>query len=195
MSKKNKRDKVGVPKGYGVDYTKISSRHLDDKRYEREKAFAESGREQKNGTQDQSQTYNAFMRLQMGQEEATISEKLANNSNRPTWETFKKENKDQLNIAGEELRERLDYRRVLDEERRKRFTNDPSIQKTKNLLFSDDEEEGNEEVRDDEERKKKRKKKKSSKKKKKKKKRKKRKSQNSSPTSSEEDDSNGKDNS
>ena len=41
----------------------------------------------------------AVMRVMAGQGERTIAEKLAD-ANRPTWEQYKKDNEDKLNISG-----------------------------------------------------------------------------------------------
>jgi hypothetical protein len=41
----------------------------------------------------------AVVRLISGREERTIAEKLAD-SNRPTWEQYKKDNQDKLNLDG-----------------------------------------------------------------------------------------------
>jgi hypothetical protein len=58
----------------------------------------------------------AVMRVMMGKEERTIAEKLAD-SNRPTWEQYKKENEDKLNLTGADQKKMDEYRRELDEER------------------------------------------------------------------------------
>ena len=62
----------------------------------------------------------AVMRLMTGREERTIAEKLAD-SNRPTWEQYKKDNKDKLNLDGLDQKEMEAYRKQLDEERDKRM--------------------------------------------------------------------------
>jgi hypothetical protein len=53
----------------------------------------------------------AVMRLMAGMEERTISEKLAD-SNRPTWEQYKKDNEDKLNLAGVDQKKMDAYRKV-----------------------------------------------------------------------------------
>lgn len=58
----------------------------------------------------------AVVRLMTGREERTIAEKLAD-SNRPTWEAYKKANEDKLNLEGMDHRKMEEYRRELDEQR------------------------------------------------------------------------------
>jgi hypothetical protein len=58
----------------------------------------------------------AVVRLLAGQEERTIAEKLAD-SNRPTWEQYKKDNEDKLNLEAVDTKKMDDYRRTLDAER------------------------------------------------------------------------------
>lgn len=58
----------------------------------------------------------AVLRLMTGKEERTIAEKFAD-SNRPTWEQYKKDNSDKLDIEGVEKKEMEAYRKELDEQR------------------------------------------------------------------------------
>jgi len=58
----------------------------------------------------------AVMRVMMGKEERTIAEKMAD-ANRPTWEQYKKDNEDKLNLSGADQKKMEEYRRELDEER------------------------------------------------------------------------------
>lgn len=60
----------------------------------------------------------AVVRLMSGQEERTIAQKLAD-SNRPTWEDYKKANEDKLNLDGLDRKKMEDYRKELDAEREK----------------------------------------------------------------------------
>lgn len=60
----------------------------------------------------------AVMRVLTGQEERTIAQKLAD-SNRPTWEQYKKDNEDKLNIEGVDQQKMEEYRQQLDAERDK----------------------------------------------------------------------------
>jgi len=58
----------------------------------------------------------AVVRLMTGHGERTIAEKLAD-SNRPTWEQYKKENQSKLNLDEGQENEMENYRRQLDEQR------------------------------------------------------------------------------
>eukprot|EP00536_Pseudo-nitzschia_multiseries_P003574 jgi/Psemu1/284494/fgenesh1_pg.56_\ len=58
----------------------------------------------------------AVMRVMTGQGERTIAEKLAD-SNRPTWEQYKKDNQDKLNIEGIDHKKMEEYRKQLDRDR------------------------------------------------------------------------------
>ena len=62
----------------------------------------------------------AVMRVMAGQGERTIAEKLAD-ANRPTWEQYKKDNEDKLNISGLDQKKMEEYRKELDAERDKRL--------------------------------------------------------------------------
>lgn len=97
----------------GVDYSKVADRHVDDDRYEKHRA-------QENAPKKVSAQMDAVMRLMMGKEERTIAEKLAD-SNRPTWEQYKKDNQDKLDISGLDQKQMEQYRKELDEERDKKL--------------------------------------------------------------------------
>lgn len=60
----------------------------------------------------------AVMRLMTGKEERTIAEKFAD-SNRPTWDQYKKDNQDKLDIVGADEKKMQAYRKELDEQREK----------------------------------------------------------------------------
>ena len=101
--------------GAGVDYSKVSDRHVDDVRYERDygsKGAAPAG-EPAGG---RSAAFDAFMRLQAGLDARTIEDKI-NDKNRPTWEQYKKDNEDRLDIAGADAKKMMAYRKELDAER------------------------------------------------------------------------------
>jgi hypothetical protein len=63
-----------------------------------------------------SATYDAFIRMQTGQSERTIADKI-NDPNRVSWETFKRENANKLDLGASDARKMLAYRRELDKER------------------------------------------------------------------------------
>lgn len=60
----------------------------------------------------------AVVRLMSGQEERTIAQKLSD-SNRPTWDDYKKANEDKLNLDGMDRKKMEEYRKELDAEREK----------------------------------------------------------------------------
>jgi hypothetical protein len=68
------------------------------------------------GGKASSSQMDAVMRLMTGKEERTIAEKFAD-SNRPTWEQYKKDNEDKLNLEGMDEKKMQEYRQQLDEER------------------------------------------------------------------------------
>jgi hypothetical protein len=66
----------------------------------------------------------AVMRMMTGREERTIAEKLAD-SNRPTWEQYKKEHHDKLHFDTLDQKEMEVYRQTLDAERDRRMAGLP----------------------------------------------------------------------
>lgn len=58
----------------------------------------------------------AVMRVLTGQDERTLAQKLAD-PNRPTWEQYKKDNGDKLNLEGADAKKMEEYRQQLDAER------------------------------------------------------------------------------
>ena len=61
------------------------------------------------------------MRLMAGMEERTIAQKLAD-SNRPTWEQYKQDNEDKLDLVCADMKKMVGYRKELDEQRDKLLT-------------------------------------------------------------------------
>ena len=115
-SKKRRRDRDDgdddkVVRGSGVDYSKVADRHVDDARFEKHRA---SSTNQSTSTTAATSTTSpaatatqpagmssqmtAVMRVMAGMEERTIKEKLAD-SNRPTWEQYKKDNEDSIPLV------------------------------------------------------------------------------------------------
>lgn len=78
-----------------MHWVALPQRHMDDKRFERELKHKEVLQKQadqgasKESEQAPSATYDAFMRMQTGQETRTISDKI-NDPNRVSWEQFRK---------------------------------------------------------------------------------------------------------
>lgn len=67
-----------------------------------------------------SSQMDAVMRLMSGQGERTVAQKLAD-TNRPTWEQYKKDNEDKLDISGQDRKQMEAYRKELDADREKRL--------------------------------------------------------------------------
>ncbi|GAX22595.1 hypothetical protein FisN_14Hh228 [Fistulifera solaris] len=93
-----------------VDYSKVADRPAQDAR------FAAQQRTATTAVPPPSAQMDAVMRLMTGREERTIAEKLAD-ANRPTWEQYKKDNHDKLNLDETNEQEMELYRRKLDEQR------------------------------------------------------------------------------
>jgi len=105
----------------GVDYSKVLDRQVGDKRFEREKpgaASTSSSSAAKPGAS--SSTYDAFQRLAAGIDGRTLAEKIAD-PNRPTWEQYKQDNEDKLNMVGGDVKKMAEYRQQLDREREERL--------------------------------------------------------------------------
>ena len=160
------------PGGSGVNYSQVADRHLDDKRFERERAFQEqvnkdiaegrAGDSAEGASGQPSATYDAFMRMATGQGERTIADKL-NDKNRPTWEQYKKENEDKLDLKGAELKKMQQYRAELDavreaELQRREVAKGPKV-KTDAAISDDDESDADDDRKAKKERKKKKKRK------------------------------------
>ena len=124
--RKDRDDDDDIVRSSGVNYSKVADRHVDDDRYEKHRgasteagtpaAASEPAESSKAG--GVSAQMAAVMRVMAGQGERTIAEKLAD-SNRPTWEQYKKDNEDKLNIAGLDQKKMEEYRKQLDEQREK----------------------------------------------------------------------------
>lgn len=93
-----------------VDYSKVADRPAQDAR------FAAQSQQRKGPEPPPSAQMDAVIRLMTGREERTIAEKLAD-ANRPTWEQYKKDNHDKLNLDENNEQEMELYRRKLDEQR------------------------------------------------------------------------------
>ena len=132
-SKRRRRDSDDdVVRGSGVDYSKVADRHVDDERFEKHKqgvaavgAGSSSASSSASAVVDNqpkvSSQMAAVMRLMAGMEERTIAQKLAD-SNRPTWEQYKKDNEDKLDLVGTDMKKMEAYRKELDEQREKLLT-------------------------------------------------------------------------
>jgi hypothetical protein len=124
-SKRRRKDREedDTARGSGVNYSKVADRHVDDDRYEKHRTEATAAppstdAEPSKASGAVSAQMAAVMRVMAGQGERTIAEKLAD-SNRPTWEQYKKDNEDKLNIEGLDQKKMEEYRKQLDEQREK----------------------------------------------------------------------------
>ena len=117
-----------------------------------------------------SATMDAVVRLMTGQETRTIADKISD-SNRPTWEQYKKDNEDKLNITGVDQKKMEEYRKQLDEEREERLKGGVNRKKKEKRRHSDDDDDDDSDVDRKERRRKKSKKREKSRKKKSKKRR------------------------
>lgn len=118
-SKKSKNaDRDDEPKRSLVNYSAISDRQVGDKRFERERAYKLTDQASKGPAI--SSTFDAFQRMAAGVEGRTIADKISD-PNRPTWEQYKKDNEDKLDLVGTDVRKMVEYRAQLDKEREARL--------------------------------------------------------------------------
>jgi hypothetical protein len=88
-----------------------------------------------------SSTFDAFQRLAAGLEGRKIGDKIAD-PNRPTWEQYKKDNEEKLDLVGKDMRSMIEYRAELDRERERRLNaaaSSSSGAKKTNAIASSDE--------------------------------------------------------
>mmetsp|Transcript_19723 Transcript_19723/g.58701 ORF Transcript_19723/g.58701 Transcript_19723/m.58701 type:complete len:177 (-) Transcript_19723:23-553(-) len=90
----------------GVDYSKTASAA----------APIDGGASGVPAPENRSAAFDSFMRMQLGQEGRTIEDRI-NDKNRPTWDQYKKDNEDRLNLDGAEQKKMQAYRAQLDAER------------------------------------------------------------------------------
>jgi hypothetical protein len=105
--------------GSGVNYNIVSDRVLQGSRFEREKEF--KLKEKASGPVGSkpgvvSATFDAFRRLAAGVEGRTVADKISD-STRPTWEQYKKDNEDKLDMTGGDQKKMIQYRKELDANR------------------------------------------------------------------------------
>ncbi|POM57970.1 hypothetical protein PHPALM_37449 [Phytophthora palmivora] len=123
-------DEYGFKRSSGVDYSQVRDRQVDDDRFERQRAIRaataapppieQSKHVGAQATAPQSATMDAFMRMMTGKEERTIADRISD-PNRPTWEQYKKENADKLDLNGNGEKEMKEYRKKLDAAREKKL--------------------------------------------------------------------------
>ncbi|KAG6977713.1 hypothetical protein JG688_00000088 [Phytophthora aleatoria] len=132
-------DEYGLKRSSGVDYSQVQDRQIDDNRFERQRAIraasaAPPAEKSKHAAAQvaapQSATMDAFMRMMTGKEERTIADRISD-PNRPTWEQFKKENADKLDLNGNGEKEMKEYRKKLDAAREKKLAGSSGSKKRK----------------------------------------------------------------
>ena len=116
----------GSKKLGGVDFSALSDRQVGDKRYERDRAQKLDTQERGVAVLNEAQpavsaTFDAFKRMAAGLDGRSIADKI-NDSNRPTWEQYKKDNEDKLNLVGNEVKKMAEYRIELDKERDRKLS-------------------------------------------------------------------------
>jgi hypothetical protein len=103
-----------------VDYSKIVDRPVQDERFESRAPQPKGGPAAAKAAAvpavKMSAQMDAVVRLMTGQSERTLADKLAD-ANRPTWEEYKKDNHDKLNLDEGGRKEMEEYRRELDAQR------------------------------------------------------------------------------
>lgn len=144
--KDSRRDEIrddGLKKSV-VNYSALSDKRIDDKRHEREKEYKAMLQEKgmsalKEKQPAVSMTFDAFQRMAAGLEGRTLADKISD-PNRPTWEQYKKDNEDKLDMVGQEVRKMVEYRAQLDKERERLLDETAKKSKTLHVVDSDEEE-------------------------------------------------------
>lgn len=146
MNKKEREKDIrndGFKRTSGVKYDSISDRQMGDKRFERERSHKISVQEKgasalKESGPSISSTFDAFQRMAAGLEGRTIADKISD-PNRPTWEQYKKENEEKLDLVGNDVRKMVEYRAQLDRDRDERLQRGTKLEKKKDTSSDSDE--------------------------------------------------------
>lgn len=75
----------------------VADKRIEDSRFQREKAVAAVGANSK-----ASATFAAFTRIAAGVDGRRLEDKISD-PNRPTWDQYKKDNEDKMNMIGRVL--------------------------------------------------------------------------------------------
>lgn len=141
-AKKSKKEREkesrddGFKKTSTVNYNAISDRQIGDKRFERERASA--GSAAGSNAPAVSSTFDAFQRMAAGLERRSIQDNISD-PNRPTWEQYKKDNEEKLDLVSNDVRKMVEYRAQLDKERDERLQRGTNHgKKSKAISDSDD---------------------------------------------------------
>ena len=124
----------------GVNYNLVSDRVIEPSRFEREKEYKQKEKSKSmTGTKPVvSSAFDAFRRLATGMDGRSIADKISDSS-RPTWEQYKKDNEDKLDITGTEQKRMQQYRKELDENRERLLHKSTSGSRTAAISDSEDE--------------------------------------------------------
>ena len=188
----------GLKKIGGVNFDVVADRIVGDKRFERVQREKQEVQQKgvaalKEKAPAASATFDAFTRMAAGLEGRTIADKISD-PNRPTWEQYKKDNEDKLNMGGMEAKKMAEYRQELDRERELKLSRGSNHRKANNAISDSDDDDDDDDSDDDGRKKKSKKEKKSKKSKKSKKHRKEKKRKRSSDSdgsdAGSDDDSN-----
>jgi len=140
-AKKSKKEREkesrddGFKKTSTVNYNAISDRQVGDKRFERERASAGSAATNAPAV---SSTFDAFQRMAAGLDRRSIQDNISD-PNRPTWEQYKKDNEEKLDLVNNDVRKMVEYRAQLDKERDERLQRGTNHgKKSKAISDSDD---------------------------------------------------------
>jgi len=131
-------------KGAFVNFESVSDRPIIDKRFQREQNHREeklisSSSSSSSSTKPQASTstFDAFKRMAAGLDARTLADKMAD-PNRPTWEQYKKDNEDKLDMVGGETRKMVEYRAELDRERENKLKYGAGLSKQSHAISDSD---------------------------------------------------------
>jgi len=118
-----------------VNYSMVSDKKIEDARFIREQ---NTWKQPNAPEQKMSSTFDALVRMEAGIDGRTLAEKMAD-TNRPSWEQYKKENEDKLDLVSGEAKKMAEYRKQLDKEREDRLKNASSKKRSAAISDSEDE--------------------------------------------------------
>lgn len=145
----SREDGAGLKGTARVDLSHVQDRPQVDRRFER---YAGSGGGGGGGAGGglgaASSTFDALTRMAAGLDGRTLAEKM-NDPNRPTWEQYKKQNEDKLDLVDADAKKMVQYREQLDREREQKLAVGSRGGKKTTAISDTEEEEEEEEESDD----------------------------------------------
>ena len=103
-----------------MNYNVVSDRVVQGSRFEREREYKNKEKSSGGVTAPKpaavSSTFDAFRRMATGKEGRSLADKISD-TNRPTWEQYKKENEEKLDMTGVDQKKMIQYRKELDANR------------------------------------------------------------------------------